>query len=358
MASNYQLSHLRLGRDSNSDLRGGRRECYHSAIQYLILNNYMFLLIYLYSHFSGGHDIEENLKVNDSGVIVLNARSGGQPTYFSVTAENHVGLTSSGLSPVMVVDQTEPEEGELRCPLVINTNDITCSWSGAMDAESGLNKFLFGIGSAEGIDNIIGFTDVDKEETSITVTNNGEFALIHNSVYYATLSAVNNVGANTFIYSNAMRVDATPPDFGWVVELEDFVMVDATSGIVYNTDDATISADMDVLCQRDITKVEIAWEEFTDEESGIDYYEVALGSTPGGTQIQQFTKVQGESMRYTFYPVDLAAVRQVFASVRGFNGVGLFSVAVSNGVYISRLSAGLLPLSPLLVLDGNQVDDM
>ena len=31
MASNYQLSHLRSGRESSSDFRGGRRECYHSA---------------------------------------------------------------------------------------------------------------------------------------------------------------------------------------------------------------------------------------------------------------------------------------------------------------------------------------
>ena len=30
-ASNYQLSHLRSGQDTNSDLRGGRQECYHSA---------------------------------------------------------------------------------------------------------------------------------------------------------------------------------------------------------------------------------------------------------------------------------------------------------------------------------------
>ena len=30
-ASNYQLSHLRLCRELNPGLRGGRRECYHSA---------------------------------------------------------------------------------------------------------------------------------------------------------------------------------------------------------------------------------------------------------------------------------------------------------------------------------------
>ena len=31
MASNYQLSHLRPWQGSNPGLRGGRRECYHSA---------------------------------------------------------------------------------------------------------------------------------------------------------------------------------------------------------------------------------------------------------------------------------------------------------------------------------------
>ena len=30
-ASNYQLSHLRPGQEPNPSLRGGRRECYHSA---------------------------------------------------------------------------------------------------------------------------------------------------------------------------------------------------------------------------------------------------------------------------------------------------------------------------------------
>ena len=30
-ASNYQFSHLRPGQEPNPDLRGGRRECYHSA---------------------------------------------------------------------------------------------------------------------------------------------------------------------------------------------------------------------------------------------------------------------------------------------------------------------------------------
>ena len=35
-ARNYQLSYLRLGRELNPGLRGGRRECYHSATVALV----------------------------------------------------------------------------------------------------------------------------------------------------------------------------------------------------------------------------------------------------------------------------------------------------------------------------------
>ena len=44
-ASNYQLSHLRPCRESNPGLRGGRRECYHSAtVAPYIIFEVMFML--------------------------------------------------------------------------------------------------------------------------------------------------------------------------------------------------------------------------------------------------------------------------------------------------------------------------
>ena len=307
---------------------------------------------------SGGNDITENFVLNDSSVIFLEAKNYGEPTYISVTTENQVGLTSTAFAPVVVVDQTEPEEGTLICPELITTaNGITCSWFGTSDKESGIQKYMFGVGSAEGIDNIIELSEISGDDSSVSVGTDSNFALTHDTVLYATLVTVNNVGLQSFIYSGPMRIDDTPPVSGWVIELPDFIEVNV--GLQETVSDSSnITKVSDIICQRDITKVEIAWEEFTDEESGMDYYEVALGSTPGGTQIQQFTKVQSDATRCTIYPVDLAAVRQVFASVRGFNGVGLFSVAVSNGVYISRHSAGLSPLSPLQVFDGKEVDDM
>ena len=44
-ASNYQLSHLRPCRGSNPGLRGGRRECYHSAT--VALRNLYEFIVYV-----------------------------------------------------------------------------------------------------------------------------------------------------------------------------------------------------------------------------------------------------------------------------------------------------------------------
>ena len=49
LPTNYQVSHLRSGWDSNSDLRGGRRECYHSATvaPYILCKSYFVNQSYL-----------------------------------------------------------------------------------------------------------------------------------------------------------------------------------------------------------------------------------------------------------------------------------------------------------------------
>ena len=54
-ASNYKLSHLRPGQEQNPGLRGGRRECYHSAIvvpdiesKITVINSYFGLSVYIY----------------------------------------------------------------------------------------------------------------------------------------------------------------------------------------------------------------------------------------------------------------------------------------------------------------------
>ena len=82
-------------------------------------------------------------------------------------------------------------------------------------------------------------------------------------------------------------------------------------------------------------------------------YEIAVGSTPGGAQIQQFTSVAPNEYTVTLRGLDMLRVNKVFVTVKGYNGAGYSSVATSNGVFISRISAGLEPLQPSMVYDGS-----
>ena len=81
---------------------------------------------------------------------------------------------------------------------------------------------------------------------------------------------------------------------------------------------------------------------------------MALGSTPGGTQIRSFTPVADGRLWEVVRGVDLSTVRRVFATVKGYNGAGLYSAATSDGVWVSRASAGLPPLREPQVWDGPQ----
>ena len=80
-------------------------------------------------------------------------------------------------------------------------------------------------------------------------------------------------------------------------------------------------------------------------------YEVALGSTPGGTQVHPFEDVSPGTLFAVMCHIDLSRQRRVFATVKGYNAAGLHRTATSSGVYVSRISAGLEPLGVSYVYD-------
>ena len=60
----------------------------------------------------------------------------------------------------------------------------------------------------------------------------------------------------------------------------------------------------------------------------------------------------------TIQNLDLAAVKELFVTVKGYNEAGLYITATSNGVFISRISAGLVPLGRSYVYDGRKETDL
>ena len=70
--------------------------------------------------------------------------------------------------------------------------------------------------------------------------------------------------------------------------------------------------------------------------------------------MRRFQQVPEGQLWETVHGLDLSTIRQVFATVKGYNGAGLYSASTSNGIYISRASAGLVPIRGPIVWDGGE----
>ncbi|XP_070562157.1 uncharacterized protein [Ptychodera flava] len=272
----------------------------------------------------------------------------------------HVGLWSRASSVGVTVDTTPPIQGDVICPSHIRTtDDLKCSWSGFYDAESGIAYYLFAVGLAEEDDSVYPFTVVVPPEHDYTA--NGPF---EHQTYYVTITAINNVGDSTNLFSQPIYVDETPPVGGRVVELTgvdeqsfQFGDGDVEERLHCMTFEDCISEA--AICQKSLDRILVAWEPFQDTESPIIRYQLAVGTSPGGAQLKTFYDVDTNNGLFALITgINLYDVRQAFVSLRGFNAAGLHTTVVSNGIFISRVSAGLPPLNGSYVWDGNGEEDL
>ena len=280
------------------------------------------------------------------------------PNFITVTLENQNGLLSSVTSPPIAMDNTPPTEGTVDCPLFAVGNIIKCSLWDFEDLESGMSHFDVALGYTEGGTSVSNFTEISAGSDDFAIAFDSlENLSGENQEYYVTVLAVNNALLSRRAFSGAIYVDNTPPVGAAVVELADYEYYDvASNSHFYPESDPSLA--VDAICQRDTTRVHIAWGEFTDAETEIDYYDIALGTAQGGTQIVGFTSVDATRRNHVFQNLNLGHTPTVYATVRGYNKAGLHTTVFSNGVHISRLSAGLSLAEPLLVYDGTEDTDL
>ncbi|XP_078575736.1 uncharacterized protein LOC144861641 [Branchiostoma floridae x Branchiostoma japonicum] len=307
---------------------------------------------FAYGTFHGGHDVYNRTVTSQRTSVpngLVHPSSQGRPNILSLTAINSVGLRTVALSASLTVDSTPPVAGDVICPRHIpGTDEFQCTWHGFRDEESRIDHFLFGVGTEEGDDFVFPFTRVSGKADRFKAKGFAGQFLRHQESYYATVIAHNAVGGKTSAYSEPIVIDNTPPVPGTVVELDSMYHADLEG------DDADDCQKMDALCQASVNQVAVAWQPFIDPETPISGYEVAVGTVPGAADLHSFHQVPHPDTRFFVVKnLDLSDIRQVFVSVRGQNAAGLSSVAVSNGVYISKISAGLPPLTPLIVNDGD-----
>ncbi|XP_078621329.1 uncharacterized protein LOC144887805 [Branchiostoma floridae x Branchiostoma japonicum] len=285
---------------------------------------------------------------------LLTPSADGTPNVVTVSAINYVGLVSSDVSPPVVFDVTPPERVDLACPQHISGEvPFTCSWDGINDQESGVQHFIFSL--MEGDDLVINSTIIYPPTSHFSVMGLNKSFIQQGATFYATVTAVNGANLQSTSYSRDIHVDTTPPVPGVVVEVNDNVTFgESLSAAVCNTKEDCHA--MDAMCQMSLDHIKVAWEPFHDPETDIVRYEIAIGTASGRRDLQDFTAVPSGTTSYVFTQLDLLSVTQVFATVRGYNGAGQFALALSDGIFISRLSAGLQPLGQQFVYDGSNPD--
>ena len=136
-----------------------------------------------------------------------------------------------------------------------SARDVTAHWNGFDDAESDVTEVTWCAGTAPGKCDIVTQTQIQPTETSVHWVLDEPMS--NGQRYYVTVQAMNGAGVRTSLTSDGVTVDITPPLPGLVID-GDFADVD----YLYGEDDVTAR-----------------WFNFSDSESGLQSYEVAVCDT-------------------------------------------------------------------------------
>ena len=247
--------------------------------------------------------------------------------YVLVKAMNGFGMTGSPRSSngaVLLTDGTDPgAPGAVRdgTGLDISTTttltSLSANWDVAVDAESGIARYLYAIGTTAGGTNVAAWADSTSTSVTASVT------LVIGTTYYFSVKAENGAGLQgTAANSNGVRAyDATAPGASSAVR-------DGTGAdISVTTTTAQISAN---------------WNAAADAESGISKYYYAISSTTAG-----LTDFVAWTDNFTSTSVTLTTTLRVgttyYFTVKAVNGSGVHGLAAnSNGLYITALAAPVI----------------
>ena len=257
----------------------------------------------------------------------------GRKCYACVKLVDRAGNEGVFASSGVLVDTTPPVPGEVTdgrpgedLDVQTESSILRASWSNFTEQETKIVSYRLAFGTAPGSNDIQDFTDVGLVSSSAS-SRLKVSELTSGQRYYATVVAYNVLGVpSTMISSSGVLVDFTPPIFSSSVRdgLD-------SSGDLQSTSDNSLSATWD--CD--------------DQETSIDYVEVAFGLQPGESDVMNFTTVAAHQKSFSFKKV-LRLGYRYFATVKCVNNVGLKSLSISNGVIYDNT-----PPEGLSIVDGD-----
>ena len=239
------------------------------------------------------------------------------PTYYvnakAVDALGNVSavVTSDGFG----VDLSEPIAGSivdgLETDLSWTKNDssLSANWSGFEDATSGIASYQYSIGSSPGGQNVTTWTQISGSLFTITKDS---LSLNHGSTYYFNIRALDQAeNISNISSSNGITLDIESPNI-------QFIMEESLSSPPYQPSDNSMA----LYCGA------------SDNLSGIDHYQYALGSTLGDSDVVVWTSFSSENSDVLFEGLFLNNGAQFFGQVRVFDQAGNFSQQSGNGIIV------------------------
>ncbi|XP_046562951.1 uncharacterized protein LOC124271844 [Haliotis rubra] len=299
----------------------------------------------VYPDSAGWETSSDPSTISQSG---LSLRPGAQYSV-RVGAVNRAGAVATYDTNGVLLDNTPPRmkwvdvgtlsgsEEELTDGYVIqsDTTGIKATWS-AKDSESGIKSYMVAVGTTKGGTDILNWkdfgSDKDKYMDGLTLTVTDPDTMT--PVYYVSVKASNGADLTSdVITSNPIRV---------VDQDKAGIVIDGADS-TERTDFIGIGSDMDY--QKDTGVVTVQFAGFESHEHGVTYYDWAVGTTPGGEEVQPFimagliheeaeTKVPGNgiaSMGFGQAVLPLSSGTTYYTTVRGITNVGNILESTSDG---------------------------
>ncbi|XP_071079258.1 uncharacterized protein [Haliotis cracherodii] len=248
----------------------------------------------------------------------------GHSLFVTVKAYNRVSLTTFITSHALEVDTTAPSVGHVfdgrslagsagvkDRDHITRTEDMGAHWDGFSDFHSAISHFLVKVGTCPGCEDTV--AEFDAGARTDVVFHHIIFA--EGVRYYVTVTACNKAGLCSSATSDGVILDQSPPVPGSVM--------DGTH-------------DRDSQYQASRTFLGCKWYGFQDTESGLDFYEWQVGTTPGGNDILSSQHAALEEVAFhTLNESQLLPVgKRMYITVRAFNKAGMFTTSTSNGFII------------------------
>ena len=271
---------------------------------------------------------------SDSNSIIFDVKDLNENTvyYSNAIVTDFVGYSTSASSDSFMMDFTSPEQGYLSIgdSYQSDTANVTFSWSGFIDEQSGMKDYQYALGTEPGSDDIIPKTalNLNADFASLSISIGG-LSLQVNQTYYGIVYALDKVNNEIFAISDGLTIDRDGPEAGLVF--------DGLSG-------------EDIDFYKDTTSVSANWSDFYDF-NGIDKYEISLNTkTEAGSEVRivNWTDV-GSRLSHTFNDLSLTPKRTYYFSVKGYDKLGNSSnIVESNGFIIDivRPSVSVASVSP------------